>query len=45
MTAEETEQMVVEAVERWRNPPPLTEKEKRRSRAAEALAELLDDDD
>lgn len=45
MTADETEQVVEEALERWRNPPPLTADEKRQARAAEELLELIGDDD
>lgn len=45
MTAEETEQMVEAAVERWRNPPPLTEEEKRQAQSAEELLELIGDDE
>ena len=42
---DETERLVEEALERWRNPPPMTEEEKKRARAMEALAEELDEDD
>lgn len=45
MTQAEAEQAVEEALEKWRNPPPLTEGEKRQGRAAEELLELIGDDD
>lgn len=45
MTQEETGKMVEDALERWRNPPPLTEDEKWQSRAAEELLEILGDDE
>ncbi|WFG54142.1 hypothetical protein Mx9_p35 [Myxococcus phage Mx9] len=45
MTQEETEQAVEEALERWRNPPPLTEEERRRERAASDLMEMLGEDE
>ncbi|SDE53482.1 hypothetical protein [Myxococcus virescens] len=45
MTDEKTEKMVEDALERWRNPPPLTEDKKRQARAAEELLELIGDDE
>ena len=45
MTQAETEQAVEDALEKWRNPPPLTEEEKRRERAASHLMEMLDEDE
>lgn len=42
---DETERLVEEALERWRNPPPLTEDEKKLVRALEESAEELDEDD
>ncbi|WNZ59846.1 hypothetical protein QEG98_27990 [Myxococcus sp. MxC21-1] len=45
MTQEEMAKLAEEALERWRNPPPLTEDEKRQARAAEELLELIGDDD
>lgn len=45
MTTDETEKLVEESLERWRNPPPLTEEEKRQARAAEELLELIGEDE
>lgn len=42
---DETERMIEEALERWRNPPPLTEDEKKLARALEESAEELGEDD
>lgn len=46
MTQAETEQLVEEALGRWRNPPPLTEAQKRLERALEeSLEEMGEDED
>ena len=42
---DETERLVEEALERWRNPPPLTEEQRKLARALEESAEELDEDE
>ena len=45
MEQAEIDRQVEEALERWRNPPPLTEEQKRLERALEESLEEMGEDD